>query len=87
MLFAGAVFACDLAVAVEFVFVNCQPLKPDRASGVGFVGGNSDFCAEPVPETVGEPCRCVGKNACRVNKIHKKLNISGVFGQNAIGVP
>src|SRR6266550_9296814 len=63
---ALAVAGDGLAFAEEFIFVGGESFKAHRAARVQFARADAQFRAQPVPETVGESCGSILKNASRI---------------------
>jgi hypothetical protein len=67
-----------LAFAKEFVFVRGEPFETYRAAGVQFSRAYAEFRAQAVPETVGESCGRILKNAGGVDELHEARRIESM---------
>ena len=76
----------DLSVAVDDVFIGGHFGKTHRASGVHFLGGDSDLCAKAEFLAVGETGGGVDVNRRRINCVAEKGCIFGVFGDDRFAV-
>ena len=68
---ALAVAGNRLTIAEKFVLVRGEPFEAHRAARVQFSNADAEFRAQAVPETVGESCGGVLKNASRVHELHE----------------
>src|SRR3981189_1833821 len=68
---ALAVAGDGLAFAEKFIFVGGESFKAHGAARVQFACADAEFRAQPVPETVGESCGSILKNASRSDEPHE----------------
>jgi hypothetical protein len=52
LLYAIYIIADNLPLALQDIFVGAKAIKPDRASGMDFICGNTHFCAKTVAKAV-----------------------------------
>ena len=75
-----------LPVAQHDPFLRSQPVQTDGTADVDFVGGNADFCAEAVFETVGEAGGGIDHDAGAVDRAQEGTGVGVGFGYDAVGV-
>ncbi|MNJ19841.1 hypothetical protein D3C77_141650 [compost metagenome] len=75
-----------MTVADHHVFFTGQAFQADRAAGMQFVGGNTDFRAQTILETVGKAGRGVDHHRGRIDLGHELASLRLMFGHDGIGM-
>src|SRR5690554_2391283 len=78
--------ATNVSVAKHHVFFAGQPQQSDRATGMQLVGGNADFRAQTVLETIGKTGRGVDHHRTGVHFGQEAACSGEVFGNDAVGM-
>src|SRR3981189_1961880 len=82
---ALAVAGDGLAFAEKFIFVGGESFKAHGAARVQFACADAEFRAQPVPETVGDSCGSILKNASRIDELHAARGDVVVFRSERSG--
>ena len=68
-----------MTVADQAIFVNHQPIQPDRASRMGFIRTDTDFSSFAKTKTVGKPGGGVVHHGGRIYVVEKPGGRVGIL--------